>query len=158
MELHAVEFLEKIVGKLDIRLVDFIDQQHRADVHRECVPELPATNIVSDVTHPRITELAVAQPADGVILVKALMRLCCGFDVPLDEWHAQRLCHLDGENGFARAGLSLDEQRPGQGYSSIHRYLEILGRDVGRAALKAHQITGLDGASRGALDETSKST
>ena len=30
MELHAVELLQKVVGKLDVRLVDLVDEQHRA--------------------------------------------------------------------------------------------------------------------------------
>jgi hypothetical protein len=29
VELHPVEFLEEVVGKLDVGLVDLVDQQHR---------------------------------------------------------------------------------------------------------------------------------
>ena len=30
MELHAVELVQQVVGKLDVGLVDLVDQQHRA--------------------------------------------------------------------------------------------------------------------------------
>ena len=37
-ELHAVEFEQQIVGELDVRLVDLVDQQHRPRVCDEGVP------------------------------------------------------------------------------------------------------------------------
>jgi hypothetical protein len=37
-ELHAIEFLQQVVRKLDISLVDLVDQQHRPLIGNECVP------------------------------------------------------------------------------------------------------------------------
>ncbi len=37
-ELHAIEFLQQVVGKLDIGLVDLVDEEHRTLVRDESVP------------------------------------------------------------------------------------------------------------------------
>ena len=39
-EFHAVEFLQQIIGEFDVRLVDFVDQQHGVRFHLEGFPEL----------------------------------------------------------------------------------------------------------------------
>ena len=111
-ELHAIELLQQVVGELDVGLVDLVDQQHRAHVHGERVPQLAALDVVLDVVDARVAELAVAQARDGVVLVEALVGLGRRFDVPLDDGHAERLGHLQRERRLAGAGLALDEQRP----------------------------------------------
>jgi hypothetical protein len=60
VELHAVEFEQEIVGELDVRLVDLVDQEHGA-LGGEGLPELAAADVVGDVADARIAELAVAQ-------------------------------------------------------------------------------------------------
>ena len=66
-ELHAIEFLQQIVGKLDIGLVDLVDQQHRPLVRDEGVPQLAALDVVADVRDALVAELAVAQPRHRVV-------------------------------------------------------------------------------------------
>ena len=46
MELHAVELLQKIVGKLDVRLVDLVDEQHRPLRVGEGLPQFSLANVV----------------------------------------------------------------------------------------------------------------
>ena len=41
IELHAVEFEQEIVGKLDVGLVDLVDQQHRPLVGAKASHSLP---------------------------------------------------------------------------------------------------------------------
>ena len=84
-ELHAVEFEQQIVGELDVGLVDLVDQHDGLLVGLERVPQLAADDVIADVVHARIAELAVAQAGDGVVFVQALLRLGGGLDVPLDE-------------------------------------------------------------------------
>ena len=49
VELHPIQLLQQIVGELDVRLVDFIDEQHRALVGGEGLPQLAPTDVVADL-------------------------------------------------------------------------------------------------------------
>ncbi len=89
VELHPVQFQQQVVREFDIRLVDFIDQQDRRRIGREGLPQLAAHDVVADVMDAFIAQLAVAQAADGVILVETLLCLRGRFDVPFDEGPAQ---------------------------------------------------------------------
>ena len=88
VELHAIEFLQKVVGKFDVGLVDLVDQKHRARSCRasgEGLPQLSVTDVVAHIADARISELAVAQSRDGVILVETLLSLRGRLDVPRDQ-------------------------------------------------------------------------
>ena len=90
-ELHPVEFEQQVVGELDVGLVDLVDQHdHRPLVGLERVPQLAAHDVVGDVVHPLVAELAVAQARDRVVFVEALLRLGGRLDVPLDQRIAER--------------------------------------------------------------------
>src|SRR4029077_2961669 len=84
-ELHPIEFEQKVVRELDIRLVDLIDEKHRAVIHIEAFPELSLLDVVLDVLHALVAELAVAQTRYRVVLVETLLRLRRRLDVPGDE-------------------------------------------------------------------------
>ena len=84
VELHPVEFLQQVVGELDVGLVDLVDQQDGAGRGGKRLPQLALLQIVADVMDAFLAQLAVAQPADGVVLIKAVMGLGRGFDVPGD--------------------------------------------------------------------------
>jgi hypothetical protein len=60
-EFHTVELEQQIVRELDVGLVDLVDEQHRPGLQLECLPQLAALDVVADVRHPRVAELAVAQ-------------------------------------------------------------------------------------------------
>ena len=76
VKLHPVEFLQQIVRKLDIGLVHFVNQQNHAGRGGERLPQLARLDIVAHIVDAGISQLAVAQPADGVIFIQALLRLC----------------------------------------------------------------------------------
>ncbi len=143
VELHAVEFLQQVVGELDVGLVDLVDQQHGALVHRERLPQLALADVVADVGHPRVAELAVAQPAHGVVLVEALQGLGGRFDVPLDERGLDGLGHLQRQHRLAGAGLPLDQQRSLQSDGGVDGDLEILGCHIVFCALELHDAAQL---------------
>ena len=137
-ELHAIEFLQQVVGKLDVGLVDLVDQQHRPLVGNEGVPQFAALDVVADVLDALVAELAVAQARDRVIFVQALQRLGGRLDVPLDQRRAERLGDLDREHGLAGAGLAFDEQRAFERDRRIDGDFEVIGGDVGACAFKTH--------------------
>src|SRR5262249_15415815 len=85
IKIHKIEFLQQVIGKLDVGLVDLIDQQHGALAHGERLPQLALADVVADVGDARVTKLAIAQAAYRVVFVKALQRLGRRFDVPLNE-------------------------------------------------------------------------
>src|SRR3546814_6581644 len=88
MELHAVEFLQQVIRKLDVGLVDLVDQQHGQGGGGEGFPQLAAPDVIGDVVNALVAQLAVAKAGDGVIFVKALLRLGGGLDVPFDQRRA----------------------------------------------------------------------
>ena len=139
-ELHAIEFLQQIVGELDVGLVDLVDQQHDLPVGREGVPQLAALDVVADVVEARVAELAVAQPRHRVIFVEALLRLGRRLHMPFDEVEVERRGDLAGELGLAGARLALDQQRPLQRDRRIDRHHQILVGDIGRRAFEPHSI------------------
>ena len=70
-EFHAVEFQQQIVRKLDVGFINFVDQQHRAHRVRERVPQLAFDDVVADVVHLGIAQLAIAKTRHGIVLVKS---------------------------------------------------------------------------------------
>jgi hypothetical protein len=91
-----------------------------------------------DVAHLLIAQLAVAQAADGVILIQALLRLGGRFDVPLQQRQPQGFRHLLGQHGLARAGLALDQQWPLQLERGVDSEFQVVGGDVLIGTLEFH--------------------
>ncbi|KIT74387.1 hypothetical protein QP62_00035, partial [Staphylococcus aureus] len=125
VEFHPIELLEQVVRKLDIGLVDLVDQQHRQFGRSERLPQLALADIVGDLVDARIAELAVAQAGDRVIFVQALLRLGGRLDVPLDQRGVHRLGDLIGEHGLARTRFALDEQGTPQRDGGVDRDLQV---------------------------------
>src|SRR3546814_14893673 len=59
-ELHAVELAQQIVGKLDVGLVALIDQQYRALLVDEGLPQGAGTDVIAHVVTPLLAQLRVA--------------------------------------------------------------------------------------------------
>jgi len=91
-----------------------------------------------DVFHALVAQLRVAQAADRVVLVQALLRLGRALDVPLQQRHVQRLRHLFGQHGLARAGLALDEQRTLERDGCVDGQHQVLRGDVILGAFEFH--------------------
>ena len=138
VEFHPVEFLQQVVRELDIGLVDFVDEQDRPLLAFEGFPELALGNVVADVLHALVAELAVAQARNGVVFIEALMRLGRRFDVPGDEFGIERLGDLLGQNGLAGAGLTLHQKRTLERDRGIDRDAQIVGGDVIFRSLELH--------------------
>ena len=138
MELHPVEFLQQVIRKLDIRLVDLVDQQHDTLVGRKGFPQLAALDVSADIVNLFVPQLAVAQPAHGVVFVETLLRAGGGFHVPFDDRHPQGRGHLAGQFRLAGARLALDQQGPLQPDRRVHGHGQVLRRDVGLRSLELH--------------------
>ena len=130
MEFHPVEFEQQVVGKLDVGLVDLIDQHHRLHLVGERLPQLALDDVVADVVDPRIAQLRIAQPRHRVVLVQALLCLGGGLDVPLNERSVQGEGDFLGQLGLASARFAFDQQRPAQGHGGVHRHHQIVGGDI----------------------------
>ncbi len=130
MELHAVELEQEVVGEFDVGLVDLVDQQHRALLMGEGLPQLAALDVVGDVGDAGVAELAVAQPRHRVVFVEALLRLGGRLDVPGQKRRVDRLGDFLGQHGLAGAGLALHQQRALEHDGGIDGDLEVIGGDV----------------------------
>src|SRR3546814_3036173 len=62
-------------SKLDISLVDLVDEEDRQLFGGESLPQLSLADIVRNVMDALVAELTVTQAGDRVVLVKALVRL-----------------------------------------------------------------------------------
>ena len=142
-ELHPVQFLQQIVGEFDVRLVHLVDQQHHTLPGLEGLPELALADVVLHIIHTRVTQLAVAQAADRVILIKPLLRAGRGLDVPFDHPQTQRRRDLPGQLGLAGARLALDQQRPFQRDGGIDRNGQVFCRHIGLGSFEFHRLSNL---------------
>src|ERR1700683_4542428 len=140
VELHAVQFAQEVVGELDVRLVDLVDQQHRLHLAVEGLPQIALDDVVADVLDPGIPELRIAQARYGVVLVQALLRLGGGLDVPFEQRLAERAGDLRREQRLAGAGFALDQERPRQHHRGVHRGHQFRGGYVafGAAEFRFH--------------------
>ena len=88
-EFHPVEFLQQVVGELDVGLIDLVDQQDRLLLRLERLPDLAADNVVADVVDAFIADLGIAQAGHRVVFVKSLVRLRRRLDVPFEQRPAE---------------------------------------------------------------------
>ena len=83
-ELHPVEFQQQVIGKFDIGLIDFIDQQNCLLRRVEGFPEFAGADVVADIPHAPIAQLRVPQARYGIVLIQPLLGLARRLDVPTD--------------------------------------------------------------------------
>ncbi len=138
VEFHPVEFLQQIVRKLDVRLVDLIDQQDHAALGLKRLPQLALLDVVADIIDFFVTQLAISKAADGIVFIKALLRLGGGFDVPFDHRQAKCGTHLSGKFCLAGARLTFDQQGPLKGHSGVNCDGQIVGCHVTVGASELH--------------------
>ncbi|MNE22620.1 hypothetical protein D3C80_1158370 [compost metagenome] len=140
VELHAVEFLQQVVGEFDVGLVDLVDQQDGPSRGGESLPQLALLQIVAHVMDALVAQLAVPKTADSVVFIEAVVGLGRRFDVPGDQGRIQRAGQFIGQNRLAGARLALDQQGTLQRHRSIDGDLQVVGGDiVGRAFEPAHE-------------------
>ena len=145
VKLHAVDFAQQVVWKLDVRLVDFVNQQGDRLVCREGLPQHALEDVVMDVLDLLVAQLRVAQARHRVVFIQPLLGLGGGLDVPLQQGKIQGACHFLGQHGFARTGLAFDQQRPLQGGRGIDCQHQIRGGDVVFRALEFHGLGNVRG-------------
>ena len=109
IELHLVHLPEQVIGKLQIRLVDLVDQQDDLFLGEKGFPDLSIFDILADIGH-LTAELAVVQALDHIIGVEAVLGLCGGFDVPGQELFSQSVCDRLRQHGLAGTRLPLDQE------------------------------------------------
>src|SRR6266705_1992650 len=137
-ELHAVELAQEVVRKLDVGLVDLVDEEHDRRLGGERLPQHSAHYVVADLVHARVAELGVAQAAHRVVLVQALLRLGGGLDVPFEQRQRERLRHFHREHGLAGPGLAFYQQRALQRNGRVDRERQVVGGNVGGGSVEAH--------------------
>src|SRR2546428_4994056 len=138
-ELHAVELAQKVVGKLDVGLVDLVDEEHDRRLGSERLPQHAADDVVADLAHAGVAKLGIAQAAHRVVLVQALLRLGGGLDVPFEERQLERLCNLHSEHGLAGARLAFYQQRALERDRRVDRERQVVGGDVSFRTFESHQ-------------------
>jgi hypothetical protein len=135
-----IEFLQQVVGELDVGLVDLVDQEDYALVGLERLPQLALLDVVANVVEALVARAGCrAGATDRIVFVEALLRLGGGLDVPGDQARTEGFGQLFGEHGLAGARFTLDQQRTLQGDGGVDRELEVVGGDVGLGAFELHR-------------------
>ncbi len=120
IKLHLVKLPEKVVGKFQICLVDFVNQKHHLLFGLESLAQLSKLDVAGNIIHALFPELSVIEPLDSVVHVKTVLRLGCRFDIPdyqlLPEGFGNRL----RQHGFAGSRLSLDKKGLFQGNGNVY--------------------------------------
>ena len=75
VKLHAVDLAQQVVRKLNVSLVNLINQQRHRRIGGEGLPQHALDDVVVNVFDFFLAQLRVAQARDGVILIQALLRL-----------------------------------------------------------------------------------
>ena len=138
-ELHAIQFLQKVIGELDVGLVDLVDQQHHLAVMGKGFPQLAFFQVVGHIFHPFGAELGVTQARHRIVLVQALLGLGGGFDIPGEQRQAQGLGHLFCQQGLAGTRLTLDQQRALEGDRCVNGHFQVVGGHILVSTLKLHE-------------------
>jgi hypothetical protein len=141
VELHPVELAQEVIGKLDVSLVDLVDEDNGRRLAFERLPKHAALDVVADIPDAAVAQLRIAQAGDGVVFVKSLLRFRRRLDVPLVERSAERAGDLLGKERLARTRLPFDQQRAREGERRVDRELQVVGRNVRRRSFEPHGIS-----------------
>ena len=132
----AAEFLQEIVGELDIGLVNFVDQQDGQLRSREGFPQLALLDVIADVVNTLVTQLAITKTGNRIIFVQPLLRFGRAFHVPFDQRRVDRFGNLVRQYRFTGARFTFYQQRATQGHRSVDGHFEIVSRNVVLCALE----------------------
>ena len=148
VELHPVQLPQQVVGELQIRLVDLVNEQDHLLLRGERLPQLPQPDVLGDVVHPLAPELAVVQALNHVVHIQPVLGLGGGLDVPDNQFLAQGLGDGLGQHGLAGARLPLDEQGLLEHHGDVHRPHQLLRGHIVLTSAKLAHIPFLSGAPR----------
>jgi hypothetical protein len=125
-ELHAVEFLQQVVGNsisaLSISSISSTVLPSAAKASQS----LPRLDVVGTSLTRSSPSWLSRRPADGVVFVEPLLRLGGRLDVPFDQRQAERAGDLARQLGLAGAGLALDQQRDAPADGGVDRNGQVL--------------------------------
>ena len=124
----------------DEQVILLIDEKNDLLVAAEGLADLAQMDVFFDVVNAFSSELAVVEPLDNVIDVKAVLSLCRGFYVPYNELFAKSVGYGLGEHCLSRSGLAFDKKGLLESHSDIYRPHKLLGSHIIRTALKFIQI------------------
>ena len=110
VELHLIQLPQKIVGELQICLVDLVDQQNHLLLRAERLAQLAHLDIPPDVVHAALAELAVVESLHRVVHVEAILGL-------------GEMCIRDRLRALAAAGLGIIYMGAETGDDEILKYI-----------------------------------
>ena len=137
IELHLVQFPQQIVGELQIRLVDLVNEKHYLLFAVKGLSQFAQFDVMGNVVHTFLAELPVIETLNGVIHIQPLLGFGGGLDIPNDQPLTQGFGHGLRQHGLARAWLSLDQKRLFQRDCNIHTGHQLLTGHVFSGSLKS---------------------
>lgn len=111
VKFHAVQFPQEVIGKFQVRLIDFINEKDALLIFAKSLAQLAQMDVFFDVIHSLGTKLAVIKTLHRIIDIESVLSLRCRFDVPNEKLHAQAVRNGLGQHGLSRSRFSFDEER-----------------------------------------------
>src|SRR5262249_21246380 len=75
VKMHLIEFIEQVVGKLDIGFIDFVDEHYHLFVCRKRLPETAEPDITFNVRHIAIAKARIVEALHRIVDVQPVFGL-----------------------------------------------------------------------------------
>ena len=75
VKIHLIEFVKQIVGKLDVGLVNFVDEQHHLFVCSKRLSQTSESDIAFNVRHLAIAKTRIVEALHGIVDIQSVFGL-----------------------------------------------------------------------------------
>src|SRR5687767_15092464 len=103
--------MEQIVWKLDIGVVDFVDQKNNTRWLCERLAKWPEFDVAFNVFGIAFAKTSIVQALNGIVEVQPVLRTSRAFYRPRNQRQPHSSRNGFGKQGFARARFAFDQQR-----------------------------------------------
>jgi hypothetical protein len=125
LELHLIELVQEVIGKVSGGLVDLVDQDDRGRRRANGLAECAVREVLAGVFRAGVARGGVVKPAKRIDLIEEIARcrsrFCMEFEDPASELGGNRPC----ERRLSAAWLAGDQERLVECEGDVHRGGEV---------------------------------
>ncbi len=110
-EAHSIELVQQVVRKLDIRFVDFVDQEHDALVGIKRFANRTKLDVLLDRSDIFVLKPRIVEALNGIIDIKPILSAGRAFYVPADELHPEGFGDRLRQESFPCSRFSANKER-----------------------------------------------
>ena len=72
IETHLIQFKQQIIGKLEVRLVDLIDEKHDLILGTKRFAQFPQFDVLPDIGNILVVKARIIQPLHGIVDIQSV--------------------------------------------------------------------------------------